>query len=161
MRRNRNDIETLSVDSYNALDRLVAEKVMGWRVMDWDETVPKKGEILIYEMFEPKECNGWALYQVDSIGLRGTSWNPSRSMASAWVVAEKMYPNHEFTLERGWLKHPIRAWHCHMGFCDATADTPTLAICVASLLAVGIAVTPAASMGVTFKYWVLGDAITI
>jgi hypothetical protein len=70
-----------------------------------------------------------------------------------------MYTSREFTLERGWIKHPMRAWHCHMGWCDAMADTPTLAICVASLLAMGIAVKPTPALGVTFKYWVLDDEV--
>jgi len=65
----------------------------------------------------------------------------SINIAAAWELIEDIFGNysHEVTIEFGWLKNPVYAWHCHMGLVDAIADTAPLAICRAYLKAKGIA----------------------
>lgn len=144
------------IDSFKVLDKLIADKIMGWQGIDWDDLVVDLGKNYSYGQ---EYSGGWAILQANS-NRRSVIWNPSQCMISAWIVVEKMCLNHEFTLERGWSKHPAPAWHCHIGLWDATADTPALAICIASLLAVGIVVKPATPLCTSWWCWAMGEAIT-
>ncbi len=109
------------------IDRLVAEKVMGWRTEETSAT--GDGDCRVLQVYP----NGkW----------RGSSFVPSRYIAHAWEVVEKMPPTRgpradSFAIMRtgeGWTA----GYHDGESFDNdcASADTAPLAICRAALKAV-------------------------
>ncbi|MED4718257.1 MULTISPECIES: BC1872 family protein [Bacillaceae] len=102
------------------IDRLVAEKVMGWTLKEMTATsawMDSQG--------------GWTLYQM---------WKPSTDMRDAWLVAEKLYitvcPQQGAPTEMSvWAeinKQPLG--NCY----EAFAKTAPMAICLVALKAAGV-----------------------
>lgn len=120
--------EILKLEPGFELDRLVAEKVMGW----------EEG----YEFV----CDGWGLLYYVNFGLeRKRPWSPSTNIATAWEVIEHLVPEYNIGLFNSCdLKNPsqgtwyveIRATRHGAPPCEAGAETAPLAICCAALLAV-------------------------
>ncbi|WP_313430061.1 BC1872 family protein [Siminovitchia terrae] len=117
------------------IDRLVAEKVMGWRL---DET-----NFIDYWVGEHDGQKGdWAIAHM---------WKPSTNIQDAWEVVEKI--NEEFSLVR---TNDTGMWVASIGFfgdecpeCgeetfeveyQGIANAAPLAICLAALKAVGVEV---------------------
>lgn len=92
------------------LDRLVAEKVMGWH----------------------RDCDRW----MAGDQMRGWAfeWNPSTNIAHAWEAVDRILSNQGRNLNL-----QVKAGTCFAHFCGTTegarADTPPLAICRAALWA--------------------------
>lgn len=108
------------------LDRLVAEKVMGWT----------------------SDCGVWNCHRQwhashDILARTTDGWRPSTNIAHAWEVVEAKHPPH-FVLQLQWLDS-IQLWECHWDFkrcfngeatISSTAQTAPHAICLAALKAV-------------------------
>lgn len=105
----------------NAIDRLIAEKVMGWQA--WDHAVP---------------------YYVTTEGFEVSSedFRPSRNLEHAWKVFEKMEKQFtEVRISKNW------GYRCQILLLSTgveykvvgqkDAETAPLAICRAALMAVG------------------------
>ena len=104
------------------MDRLIAEKVMGWKS---DGSHSSDG-LPIYHTYQNGSRDVW---------LR--DWKPSSDIAAAWQVAEK--------LRNEWGSFDLRAglqWFCWSDVDNriagevvaASADTASLAICRAALI---------------------------
>lgn len=128
------------LEAGNELDALVAEKVMGWRL------VPRS-EILIAGYGHTSGPRVW----VDSRRLPQVNENhfsPSSDIGSAWMVVSHWWQHRldcgisdkPFVLEREYAQNPER-WTCFFGsenwLGEATGITAPLAICRAALAAVG------------------------
>lgn len=130
------------------LDRLVATRVMGWR-LDPDPNMPRAWQCREGERWV------WAGYlaadpMIDDDGVPdihpicGTRrFDPSSSIASAWEVVEKMRAD-EFALRLLDQTHRTRLWDCRFyKYPESTAieyqsaDTAPLAISLAALRACG------------------------
>lgn len=102
------------------LDVLVAEKVMGWT-----KKVPESYT----------QADHWII--PDLPNLSTTDWHPSINMSDAWIVVERLRGDYDFdicTRSRGII---VQLWTESNRF-KIEADTAPLAICLASLKAVGI-----------------------
>jgi len=106
------------------IDRLVAEKVMGWEyVQDTDKWWD--GDVLDIENF-----------------------NPSTNIQDAWRVVEKMREGRIFSLCDAWDENDEPIFYAnfqyndgyHVVNYDAYAETAPLAICLAALEVVGVKV---------------------
>ena len=103
--------EILAMEAGRELDKLVAEKVMGWTAHPIGDT----GELMWLEErsgFSDPQWTGWLSDRVSgfegfinnrlddgrilSVNWGGDLWKPSATIATAWKVVEKM-------LESGWL----------------------------------------------------------
>lgn len=132
------------------LDALVAEKVMGEQLM-FAQHIAFGVKIVEYNGQDPETDDGEIVLKRLIDGrhtvLEASVPHRSTDIAAAWQVVEaffnhkvEVYPTKEITVEYGWLEHPIAAWHCQIGWHHATADTPSLAICLAALKAIGITI---------------------
>jgi hypothetical protein len=122
------------------LDRLVAEKVLGWHL---EPSGPDMGDGNWHDADGHfKHCSPKSF-----IGLR--AWNPSTSVAHAWEIFDAK-PEWSPIVGRVTAKHPMAAmlgtlphspWMCEImpGGKGQThwADSAPLAICLAALAAVG------------------------
>lgn len=118
------------------MDRLVAEKVMGW-VRD-SHKIPDD---------EPDWHAGMTVHGPWKDGSKGgrysTSWQPSINIAHAWEVVETMTSDRMFfslanesdRAGAGWQAALCRATNCEPLTYRAVADGPALAICRAVLKA--------------------------
>jgi hypothetical protein len=132
-----NDNDRLPVSDWLALpagqelDRIIAERVMGWRIVD--DIVPNTGEQL--ELLEHNGC----LWKDDPITDDcSVPWRPSTDIAHAWEVAEHCRHNGMGFMDLICLGPE---WGVMFGH-DPTEDyvyapTAPLAICRAALAAVG------------------------
>jgi len=115
------------------IDRLVAEKVMGWKV--------SKGRSGL-EWYEANE-NGKFEF-IRSV----TDFEPSTDIRDAWQVVEKMREGKIFSLCDAWDENDEPIFYAnfqyndgyHVVNYDAYAETAPLAICLAALEACGIEV---------------------
>ena len=110
------------------LDALIAEKVMGW---DYRCFVDKPVEHL-------RDKYAWFNEDAGIAGefVAGWDWSPSTSIASAWMVVEKMEGQVLLTRTIGgkWICEII--WGMEYTY-QPEAPTAPLAICLAALKAVG------------------------
>ena len=119
------------------LDAWIAEHVMGWK---WSAAIAVDGEEGPVRFLVPADAlSPYRPYEGSgSEFFLGTRFVPhyGGDIAYAWKVVEEMMAkySHEFALEFGWAKHPIFAWHCHVGFVDVVASTPAFAICKAAYM---------------------------
>jgi hypothetical protein len=95
-----------------AIDRLVAEKVMGWTI-------------------KPRH-NGF------TSPATHLSWGPSEGIEDAWVVVERMIALGKM-FSQCTHGHDNEEWSVSFGTANALADTAPLAICRAALKAVSTA----------------------
>lgn len=128
----------LNLPEGDEINNLVAEKVMGWHKgivtfsdgstfsgkEDW---LDEKGR---YRCGIKKD-DGW--YEDDE-DFNLLHWHPSESILWAWEVVEKMEDSN-FCLDRNGDLCPSGLWQCIIKGEVANADTPSLAICRAALLA--------------------------
>ncbi len=122
------------------LDRLVAERVMGWRwhqppKYDYHGPLPEQGAVLVPPGFDEKGFE-WPPKGVIPVGFFCSAFNPSTNIAHAWEVVEKMNAAGLWQLlSQDWAFN----WCC--GFAKAGefgpsggwCDTAPLAICRAAL----------------------------
>ena len=124
-------------ESSREFDAWIAEHVMGW---EWTPLISVAGSEGPVRFLVPADApiSCWLLDGSKSEFLLRSRFVPhySGDIADAWKIVEEMMAkySHEFTLEFGWAKHPIFAWHCHIGFVDVVADTPAFAICKAAYM---------------------------
>lgn len=117
----------------DALDALIAEKVMGW------ERQPSAGP---FPELNPKGY--W--WRIPETGWGRQDFHPSLFIADAWMVVEKLKalpyakgdqdPISELRL---WWSNQTKTWHCRTwgeNFYEAKADTAPEAICLAALKAI-------------------------
>jgi hypothetical protein len=135
--------EILNMPEGEEIDRLVAEKVMGWHIetdkQGWRSWRDKDGNyqnaVAPYDGYEDQE------------DFHTIKWHPSESILWAWEVVEKLggdkhrqwYLCTNFSSEFG--NQIYAEIYEHMDeseivICSATAETAPLAICRAALLAV-------------------------
>jgi len=112
------------------MDRLVAEKVMGWRLPDQDDSEYR----WLDDHGNPTD------YAVES-SYNWSVWSPSRNIAHAWEVVERLKMRSadqdlhiEHHKDSGW---GVSSCDPGSGFEDWTyAPTPMLAICRSALKSV-------------------------
>lgn len=110
------------------IDRLVAEKVMGWKI---DEQVSNDDVVAVFD-----EKGNWGTFK------------PTEWIQDAWQVVEKMREGRIFSLCDAWDENDEPIFYAnfqyndgyHVVNYDAYAKTATLAICLAALKAVGVEV---------------------
>ena len=112
------------------LDALVAEKVMGWKLIEnWGSDGPvEEGWVGFWD-------DEWCRW-IETPNLEVKTWNPSApdGIADAWMVVEKMMHVSIENLGSKWKVEFSADTH---GLYWATADTAPEAICLAALKAVG------------------------
>ena len=111
------------------LDALIAEKVMGWKATHKDE------RHLWFNEGKPSPPTRFCAEE--DFGDNPFWWSPSRSIADAWLVVEKL--GKRFDVSRCRAYQEIEAWFWEASFHngpDAQAATVPLAICLAALKAI-------------------------
>jgi hypothetical protein len=147
--------EIMTMEAGSEMDALVAEKVMGWTVYAIEGTngaawlEPREGFIEgQWTGYLSKHIQGFTgniNTRLDdggtlSINVHGTVWAPSKKIADAWRVMERLN-NTGYWIKLNNSATQKAIWRCEIvppGY-DAThtwADTAPLAICRAALLAV-------------------------
>lgn len=112
------------------LDAAVAERVMGWDVMPWDEYVRRRQrpvvDAVVGEQGVFRGANG---------NFRD-KFSPSTDIAAAWLVVEKLKLTVGYAGNAGWYAGPGEDgdWDCWS--CLAVAPTAPEAIARAALAAV-------------------------
>lgn len=109
------------------LDILVAEKVMGWRLLCYESGV------FAYEPGQYDDAmknDGWA-WNGDKENREAHEFNPSTDIACAWEVFEKLSQLSSV------FKSDTPFWCCWWGDVYETGLTAPHAICLAALKAVG------------------------
>ncbi|MED5050605.1 hypothetical protein P9850_01810 [Anoxybacillus rupiensis] len=115
------------------IDRLVAEKVMGWEpVYDDGDLVSFVTEFGTLFFSDDDECE----------------WSPTIDIADAWKVVEKLRESKKFTLHDVLDKNDNKVYYAqfhwiemrYVEYVGAHANTAPLAICLAALKAVGFEV---------------------
>lgn len=113
------------------IDRRVAVEVMG---MEWPDFTP---------IYERLKANGTISCSYDEFFDMQDAFNPSESIADAWLVVEKMTKENGISLGKAGDN-----WECCISTSEgrflqtggvdvfATADTAPMAICLAALKAV-------------------------
>lgn len=121
------------------IDRLVAEKVMGWKLKKrWPD-------ILVWENIEGEDRAADEATERYSVfeGFR-----PSTDISDAWEVVEKMKIKTAFSIRDVWDENDNPAYLANFSSYDGTreidhtayAETAPLAICLAALKAVWVEV---------------------
>jgi hypothetical protein len=132
------------------LDRLVAEKVMGWRRMTWIEQCSQSDDY-VCEEYDSSMPDEWCSLREDGLwiaqhlveernGYYEGAWTPSADIKKAWEVVEKLKSEGwSYSVSDHTLPHATKwtGWHlAEFGdFCDS-AETAPHAICLAALKAV-------------------------
>lgn len=146
--------EILALEPGPELDRLIAERVMGWK-LESDPELPRAW--LRYDSEQAKWvwAGWWAEeppiekdpdtgeeYVPTAWLLAGSKvWSPSRDIAAAWEVVEKLL-DHGFSVDL--YSRSRGRWEVVLSDGDtlivatATAEKPPLAICRVALLALGV-----------------------
>jgi hypothetical protein len=114
------------------LDALLAEKVMGWRRFDnWSQTMGMERPFFLVSE------SGVVVYRHPDLGK---SWSPSKNMADAWDVVERIEKTGNFQIDNvGMENKDHRRWRVLFGRLGnpisvvADADTAPLAIARAAL----------------------------
>ncbi len=148
----------MTPEQMDQLDRALAEKLMGWTdYPPWEDDVIRKARILWYDhklkspdIYMPKALVaptfGWSL----------PVWHPTRNISQALgdggegtVVGELRKLGMVISLDEAIDEELPYKWSCAIELVDnpypseriyATADTPSLAICLAAANALGIEV---------------------
>jgi len=119
------------------LDALIAEKVMGWTPCYHDDDV----------VVAWRDENGYEKFFTDPT-QSDNEWSPSTDMNDAWVVVERLRESKTFSLHDIWDEEDIIMFNAtfqhndtyHVVNYESYANTAPLAICLASLKAVGVVV---------------------
>ena len=116
-----------------ALDKLVAERVMGWPYITFLAESPADGYIRLNRAYRGTD------HPTDRCG----KWEPSTSIAAAWEVVEHLRKQTKDDGTRKWLVSLIDkeedVWECviyEIGMYDVAWEehtTPAMAVCIAAL----------------------------
>ncbi|UAT29532.1 hypothetical protein K7T73_13075 [Bacillus badius] len=114
------------------IDRLVAEKVMGW-----EPNLDDDGTVLSYDT----EHGNLFFYDDNE-----NDWCPSADIQDAWKVVESLRERKIFTIYDAWDEKDEKIFCANFQYNDtyhvvdysAYADTAPMAICLAALKAVGV-----------------------
>lgn len=127
--RNMNKAHNMSAGP--ELDALLAEKVMGWRRFDnWSQTVGMERPFFLVGE------SGVIVYRHPDLGK---SWSPSKNMADAWDVVEKIENTLNFQIDNVGLENKDqRRWRVLFSrsgdpISVVAAETAPLAIARAAL----------------------------
>jgi hypothetical protein len=114
-------------DKLDELDRLAAEKVMGWGKRLISNTDRHPGDVAL----RPEQ---WT-WRTESLLLDVENWQPTRDIAQAWECLQKMEGSYNVT----W-NHLHKNWFCSLWDKSHTAEAPTApeAIVRACLKAKGV-----------------------
>lgn len=138
------------------LDRLIAEKVMGWKDLSWNEQHPEDREDCPWmprEWCRKRSDNSWlSFYNSTRPDPEDPTclWRPSIYIGHTWEVVEQMClikPDKHLVLFLNDRKIWVASWNCRgPDYGDhwiddsiydlAEAETPSLAICLSALKAV-------------------------
>jgi hypothetical protein len=125
------------------LDRLVAEKVMGWKRMSYHQTQPtNKYYMDRHELtFWWYDKNGREVFLAESsdcidCGTDIPAWSPSTRTDHAWEVVEKLRDDN-FSIEENGTH-----WKARFGGKWRGAETAPHAICLAALEVVDQSIQP-------------------
>lgn len=138
-------IALLEHPANRCLDAWVATAVMGWEKFEvgyfGSDSSPRQNEL--EEWMDKNEIESVGDYFIDvdkDFWIEEEKWKPSSDISAAWEVVEKMEGDwwkmefltgiHAAMFEKPNMKCADQTYH------EATADTMSLAICRASLLAV-------------------------
>ena len=120
------------------IDRLIAEKIMGWRSYDYAQG--PENELPRIEWSDQRDL--WLLWrEKDQDALH---WRPSTDIASAWEVIEKIANEGPYKIEvhryKGDSFWTIKAYHPegYSKSCTTSSKQMPLAISLAALKSVGI-----------------------
>lgn len=118
----------------DAIDRLVAEKVMGWHL----ESRLADGQPTGWGLYIPPTMIWW----VDDQGApQVTDWHPTRDRAQAMMVFERCDGMTVEHVSEAYQAHDQPWQDCGEGYeYFAQADTPMLAICLAALKRAGVGI---------------------
>lgn len=121
------------------LDRWVAEQVMQWKWYEGGAFVNGTREWPFCYTSPDRRGEHLRVYRQDADGWDVDGpWNPSRDLAAAWLVVEKMQERGNlFALSHDYPEHD-KIWVASFsanGDWDGEAATAPHAICIASLLA--------------------------
>ncbi|UAT29475.1 hypothetical protein K7T73_12780 [Bacillus badius] len=112
------------------IDRLVAEKVMGW-----EPNLDDDGTVLSYDT----EFGNLFFYDDNE-----NDWSPSVNIQDAWKVVDEMRANREFRFELVTTESFSLNYKCRFRlddvFVKVVSKSAPLAICLAALKAVGVEV---------------------
>lgn len=119
------------------MDRLIAEKVMGWRLFNYETDEPA------IDHLSSDGCAWRDAQGRDGFDGEAWKWAPSADIAHAWEVVEKMEDDHEWRIENDqgeqfpWLVEAMSLKDQSFGkLVSAEAEAAPLAICRAALKAV-------------------------
>lgn len=116
------------------LDRLIAEKVMGWTVYQIPGmSIQPRGEPEMRPAIEYRKDGSLTYSEADDESL---FWSPSTDITHAWEVVERMIALGK-ALSMATHGHDNEEWSVTFGRSNALAHTAELAICRAALLEVG------------------------
>ncbi len=101
------------------IDSLIAEKVMGWKL--------EEGDTFDYWVFEKDGRKGSIIDRI---------WKPTKDIADAWEVVEKIRPLGLFKL----TESIEGSWWAEIQEYRVYNESAPLAICLAALKAVGVEV---------------------
>lgn len=126
------------------VDAIIAEKIMGWTLENYDTYEPATTP---EHYKDASESDGWAWNGFDR---EAWQWQPTRNIKQAFEVLEKMChgpsPRNSFHANVGYSLYRKGYW-CNfertvfIGDPDeyfAEAKTPAMAICLAALLIIGV-----------------------
>ena len=113
------------------IDAQVAEKVMGWKVIDDGEDRDDYPIVTWHEgsEYQPDRYLFWAGEDVD-----GVEWSPSTDIAAAWEVAEKLTAKLRYKIAIETYEGEVYT----IKPCGVSAITAPMAICLAALKAMEV-----------------------
>lgn len=122
----------MTPDELFQLEIQVAKQVMGWNVFEIEECLHDGNTARPHCLICPVPDGTKALKVFDVNGnIRW--WLPSRNIADAWEVIEKMHAITPWRLNLWWSDEK-KVWKCECGRCrHFTAPTASEAICLAAL----------------------------
>ena len=139
--------DILNMEAGRELDRLVAEKVMGWKLVNYETYMPAKTEA---DYADAANNDGWMWEGMAGDG-EAWQWKPSTDISAAWQVWEKLRQSGEWccldigsdydycyrvTLIPSNFDEKYEGKHEPTVTIDGEGSAP-LAICKAALLAIG------------------------
>jgi hypothetical protein len=135
--------EILKLDANPETDALVAVMVMGWQRMSWEKAYKQIGRKTLTPYWHSSDGTWMALVDDnDDVECPQNGWHPTVDISASCEVMEKFasqgYGVHVYRHGDWNDKDGKRYWQAYMDFSypKADADTISLAICRAALLAI-------------------------